>query len=182
MSRFDAGLLERARRAVAAFSAKPQEPAAPAQPVDDDEAILAIVMPMCEHFEGFRSHPYLCSAGVPSIAFGATYYLDGRRVTLKDPPVSVAHGRALLRAQLRRDFIPNVRRLCPAARTPQRIAALADWTFNLGAGRLQASTMRKRVNAEDWPGARAECLKWDMAAGRRLRGLARRRQAEAALL
>jgi GH24 family phage-related lysozyme (muramidase) len=37
---------------------------------------------LCEKFEGFRSGPYLCPAGVPSIGFGATFYLDGRPVRL----------------------------------------------------------------------------------------------------
>jgi GH24 family phage-related lysozyme (muramidase) len=43
---------------------------------------------LCRRFEGFFSHPYLCPAGVPTIGYGATYYEDGRKVTLRDPPIT----------------------------------------------------------------------------------------------
>jgi lysozyme len=39
-------------------------------------------------FEGFSAKPYLCSAKVPTIGYGSTYYLNGRRVTLLDKPIT----------------------------------------------------------------------------------------------
>ena len=47
-----------------------------------------------------------------------------------------------------------------------RLAAIVDFTFNLGAGRLQASTVRRRVNQRDWAGAAQELRRWVYGGGR----------------
>jgi lysozyme len=60
------------------------------------------------------------------------------------------------------------------------IAAIVDFTFNLGAGRLQTSTLRRRINQMDWTGAALELRKWVHCGGRVLPGLVARRQAEIA--
>ena len=59
---------------------------------------------------------------------------------------------------------------------------MVDFTFNLGAGRLQTSTLRRRINQTDWVGARLELRKWVHGGGRVLPGLVVRRQAEIALM
>ena len=64
----------------------------------------------------------------------------------------------------------------------RRFAALNSFAFNCGLGNYRISTLRKRVNEEDWEGAAEEILKWNKAAGRVMRGLTRRRKAEAVLL
>lgn len=63
-----------------------------------------------------------------------------------------------------------------------RVAALISFAYNCGLGNYRISTLRKRVEAGDWAGAREEIVKWNKAAGRVLPGLTRRRVAEAALL
>jgi lysozyme len=144
---------------------------------------LTITLALIRRFEGLFRGPYLCPAGVPTIGYGATYYEDGTRVTLHDPIISKERAEALLLWHVQNVYLPAVLKLCPAIvhETPERIAAVIDWTFNLGAGNLKASTMRKRINAGDWEGMRVECLKWNKAAGRVLRGLDIRRRAEVAL-
>ena len=57
---------------------------------------LTLAEELCRRFEGFRSKPYLCPAGVPTIGYGSTLYSDGRRVTLDDPPMDEPTARALL--------------------------------------------------------------------------------------
>ena len=59
---------------------------------------------------------------------------------------------------------------------------MVDFTFNLGAGRLQTSTLRRRINQMDWAGAALELRKWVHGGGRVLPGLVARRQAEIALM
>lgn len=54
-----------------------------------------------------------------------------------------------------------------------------DFTFNLGAGRLQTSTLRRRVNERDWSAAAKELCRWVYGGGRVLSGLVARRAAEA---
>lgn len=65
---------------------------------------------------------------------------------------------------------------------PRRIAAIISFCYNCGLGNYRISILRKRVNDEDWEGAAKEILKWDKAAGRKMRGLTRRRMAESEYL
>ena len=82
------------------------------------------------------------------------------------------------------DALSATLRFCPVLATEpeRRLAAIVDFTFNLGAGRLQASTLRRRVNQRDWPGAGRELQRWVYGAGRVLPGLVLRREAEVLLL
>ena len=63
--------------------------------------------------------------------------------------------------------------------TQEEFDALVDFVFNVGAGNFNASTLLKKVNAGDIHGAAAEFERWDMAAGKHMAGLLRRRHAEA---
>ena len=63
--------------------------------------------------------------------------------------------------------------------TQEEFDALVDFVFNVGAGNFAASTLLKKVNAGDIQGAANEFLKWDMAAGKHMAGLLKRRHAEA---
>lgn len=146
-----------------------------------DKAV-EIVAWLCRRFEGLSLTPYLCPAGVPTIGYGATHYLDGRRVTLSDPAISREAAERLLSRMVRLTYLPAVIRLCPGVDDAARLAALVDFTFNLGAGRLKSSTLRKRVNAGDWDQVPLELMKWTRGGGRVLRGLVLRRQAERRLL
>jgi lysozyme len=143
---------------------------------------LVMAEGLCKRFEGLYLRPYLCPAGVPTIGYGATFYENGRRVMLTDPPISKARAEQLLRWHLTRRFIPAVMALCPGAETPQQVAALADFAFNLGEGNLRTSTLRRKVNAGQWDEVPAQLMRWNKAGGRVLRGLTRRRQAEIDLL
>jgi lysozyme len=142
------------------------------------ELAVQVAADLCRRFEGCYLRPYLCPAGVPTIGYGATYYENGSRVTLGDAPISRARAEALLLWMVRTKYLPVVLKLFPGLAEPGRMAALIDFTFNLGAGALRGSTLRKRVHAGRWTEVPAEIRKWDKAGGRRLRGLTRRREAE----
>jgi len=150
---------------------------------------LTIAAELCKRFEGFRSKPYLCPAGVATIGYGSTHYSDGRRVTLQDPPVSEAQALTLLMRELLGTYAPGVIRQCPGLLPLAllendwcKLNAIVDFAYNLGVGRLQTSTLRRKVNAQDWEGAKAELVKWTRGGGRVLPGLVTRRKAEAELL
>lgn len=150
---------------------------------------LAEAVELCRRFEGFRARPYLCPAGVPTIGYGSTHYSDGRKVQLSDPPISEPAARLLLVTELFNTYAPGVLRQCPGLLPLalleadwQKLCALVDFAYNLGVGRLQTSTLRRRINACDWDGAAAELRKWVWGGGRKLPGLVARRAAEAALL
>ena len=59
--------------------------------------------------------------------------------------------------------------------------ALGSFAFNLGAGALQRSTLRRKVNREEHDAVPVEFRRWVWAGGRNLKGLIRRREAEAEL-
>jgi lysozyme len=143
---------------------------------------VEIAAALARRFEGLYLSPYLCPAGIPSIFYGATYYQDGKRVTLRDPVGTRDQAEDLLLWMVRTVYLPAVLKLCPMVDTPQRMAALIDFTFNLGAGNLNASTLRKRVNAGQWDQVPGELRKWNRGGGRVLRGLVIRREAEAGLI
>lgn len=144
---------------------------------------LRLAIELVKRFEGFRAKPYLCPAGVPTIGYGSTRYADGRPVELSDPPISREDAQALMETELYQHYLPAVLRLCPGARgNIKAINALVDFCYNLGSGRLQTSTLRRKVNSRDWTGAREQLKRWVRGGGRVLPGLVARREAEAALL
>ncbi len=55
---------------------------------------------LIKKFEGFRSKPYLCPAGVPTIGYGSTRYANGNAVNLSDAPITEAEATALLQQTL----------------------------------------------------------------------------------
>lgn len=143
---------------------------------------VQVAASLARRFEGCRLRPYLCPAGIPTIGYGATYYQGGLRVTLTDHPITKDHANNLLLWQVRTIYLPAVLKLCPSIDTPERLAAIIDFTFNLGTGRLKTSTLRKRINAGRWDDVPDELRKWNRGGGRVLRGLTIRREAEARLI
>jgi lysozyme len=144
---------------------------------------LDIAAALCKQFEGYRAKPYLCPAGVPTIGYGSTYYADGRKVALTDPSMSEPDAAALLLQELHHTYLPGVLRQCPVLLTDERKCnAIVDFAYNLGTGRLQTSTLKRKINAQDWDGAKEQLMLWTKGGGRVLPGLVKRRVAEVALL
>jgi len=144
---------------------------------------LELAAALCKQFEGFRGKPYLCPAGIPTIGYGSTYYSDGRKVSLDDPPMDEPTAKALLMVELLHTYLPGVLRNCPILATDERKCnAIVDFCYNLGIGRLQTSTLKRKINAQDWDGAKEQLMLWNKGGGRVLPGLTKRRLAEAALL
>jgi lysozyme len=142
---------------------------------------LDLAIALCKRFEGFRSKPYLCPAAVWTIGYGTTRYPNGQRVQPTDAPVTELQARVLLEWELQ-GCLASTLRLCPVLASDERRAnAIADFVYNLGAGRLQTSTLRRKVNARDWDGAKTELRRWVRGGGKVLPGLVIRREAEAAL-
>lgn len=140
---------------------------------------------LAKRFEGFhrvpkhdpgRAHPYVCPAGYWTIGYG-------RLCDPRHPPISETQAEAYLAQDLMTAMQATLR-YCPVLSTESesRLAAIIDFTFNLGAGRLQTSTLRRRVNQRDWPGAASELKRWVYGGGVVLPGLVIRRAANAALI
>lgn len=143
---------------------------------------VEVASELCKRFEGCYLTPYLCPAGVATIGYGATYYRDGTAVTLRDAPITKEQAKSLLLWMVETRYLPAVIRLCPEIDTPERLAAIIDFAFNLGSGALKASTLRRKINAGNWADVPSQLSRWNKAGGRVLRGLTIRRAAEAALI
>jgi len=144
--------------------------------------VIELFKMLLRRFEGVLLKPYICPAGVPTIGAGATTYEDGRKVKMSDPPLTVQQSDDLLEFHAQ-SFLDAAIRVSPVlANHPERHVAIGDFAFNLGTTRYKASTLRKRVEAEDWDGAADEMMKWVWGGGRKLPGLVKRRTVDANLL
>ena len=132
---------------------------------------------LIQQFEGFSAKPYKCPAGVPTIGYGATYYPDGRRVTMQDKPVSEADATDMLRSMLA-SYEAGVSRYVQVPLTQGQFDALVSFAYNLGLSALKSSTLLRLLNLRDYAGAAAQFLRWNRAGGKVLPGLTRRREAE----
>lgn len=148
-----------------------------------DEAIRLI-----EEFEGCLRlvgpdlyGPYRDPVGIWTLGIGSIWYLDGRRVSADSQPISKARCYELMHRELRQSCEPAIDRLITVRLHPLSRGALASFCYNLGGGALQASALRKAINARRWEDVPAEFAKWRMAGGRILPGLVRRRKAESDL-
>ena len=129
--------------------------------------------------EGFRNHPYLCPAGVPTIGYGNTYYADGRKVKMTDNPITQSEATELL-CDIVSEFEEGVNDLVKRPLKQNQFDALVSFTYNLGVPRLRKSTLLKKVNINpDDESITKEFQKWVFANGRELKGLKKRRNQEA---
>lgn len=142
-----------------------------------DQEALEVTVEIAKPAEGFRARPYLCPAGVWTIGYGATRYLDGRPVAPSDSPVSEVAADRLLEQSICQTYQPGTKALTPLLKGA-KLGAITDFSFNLGLTRLKASTLRKKLNMGDFHGAAEELKKWVNGGGRRLPGLVARRAAE----
>lgn len=130
-------------------------------------------------FEGFSAKPYLCSAKVPTIGYGSTYYLNGKKVTLLDKPITELEAFEMFKA-IADKFADKVSKLVTAPIDQAQFNAIVSLTYNIGPANFQKSTLLKKVNFNhNDPSIRAEFLKWNKAGGQVLKGLTIRRKAEA---
>lgn len=139
--------------------------------------IPTTLLRLIKAFEGCRLKAYLCPAGVWTIGWGSTG---------PDVQRGVVWDQATADVRLNRDaakYVALALKLSPVlAASPDKLAAIADFCYNLGPARYKASTLRRKVNAQDWNGAAKELQKWVWGGGRKLPGLIKRRAVEAQLL
>jgi lysozyme len=136
---------------------------------------------LIKSFEGLRLNAYLCSANVPTIGYGATYYSNDRKVSIGDKITKEA-AEVLLRKTVR-DFEQNVAALLNGVTVSQnQFDALVSFAFNLGTAALAKSTLLTKVKANpNDPTISREFDKWVNAGGKKVSGLVKRRRLEAEL-
>ena len=122
-------------------------------------------------FEGCRLSAYKCSAGVWTIGYGHTKGVrEGDSCTEEQATVWLTDD--IKETQTLLAHYINV----PVTRN--EFIALVSLAFNVGVGSLMKSKLLRKLNAGDRDGAAKEFLDFDLANGKRVAGLTRRRQAE----
>lgn len=136
---------------------------------------------LIKQFEGLKLSAYLCSAGVPTIGYGSTYYSNGVKVKLGDK-ITQEDAEKLLQHTVR-SFEKNVEALLNGVQVnSNQFDALVSFAFNLGTAALAKSTLLKKVKANPNDTAiAAEFGKWVNAGGKKSNGLTTRRRLEAEL-
>ena len=114
------------------------------------------------------------------MGYGATRSRTGGPIDLDMEPISEIEAEALLLRDLENSE-GWVSRLIKTALTENQYSALTSFIFNVGAGALQRSTLRMKLNRGECQNAADEFPKWKFANKRIMAGLVRRRAAERAL-
>ena len=133
---------------------------------------------LIKRFEGFSPTIYICPGGWPTIGYGHVVRKHER--DRFEAGINEDAGATLLRHDVGVSE-SAVLRLIQVPLDEGQFDALVSFTFNLGAGALQRSTLRRKVNREEHGAVPAEFRRWVWASGQKLTGLERRREAEASL-
>jgi lysozyme len=151
---------------------------------------------LLKHHEGFRKKPYQCAAGIWTIGYGHAMYAEQLKIPAtpegmaarKAFPLKPEDNRIWSKEEIDELLVKDVVRFERAVdryiRAPLRqneFNALISAVYNLGAGWLQRSPVRQRINRGDKEGAMEKLLEYNKAGGKVLRGLDNRRKDEAAL-
>ena len=132
---------------------------------------------MLKHHEGVRCKPYRDCVGLWTVGVG---HLIGDGKSLPDEwnkTFTMEEVDALLRKDLGR-FERGVQKFCPVPLKQGEFDALVSFSFNLGLGVLQRSTLRQKILRGDKTGASEEILKYNKAGGKIVKGLVTRRNDE----
>jgi lysozyme len=129
---------------------------------------------LIKKFEGLELNAYRCAAGVWTIGYGHTKDVERGDVWTE------AQADDALKHELI-EFEGYINDLVECSLTQNQFDALVSWVYNLGPANLQASTLLKKLNAEDYEDVPSQLKRWNKAGGKVLEGLIRRREAEALL-
>lgn len=147
---------------------------------------------MIKHDEGVRVKPYRCPALLWTIGVGHVIDQSHIKVPMeerKSLPIPAGWDRVLtmeeVNAILAKDlesFERGVLRLAPnLAGRQSKFDACVSFSFNVGLGNFQRSTIRMKIQREEWDQAADSFLMWTKAGGKELPGLVKRRKGERAL-
>lgn len=135
--------------------------------------LSAAGLELLKESEGFRDRTYLDVAGLPTIGYGH------RLVHPECYPAGITKAQAeVILLWDVREAEQAIERLVKVPLSQGQFDALVDFAFNLGEGRLSASTLLQYLNAGKYDDAAGQLLCWDHAGAQELSSLKARREAE----
>lgn len=143
--------------------------------------INAAGLRLIKSFEGFEPKWYRDPVGIWTIGFGHTDAAGApKHATSRGLILSDEAATEILANDLGQ-YAAAVEKAVKVPLNDNQFAALVSFTYNVGAGALAKSTLVKKLNAGNYGAVRSELAKWNKAGGKVLKGLTRRRAAEADL-
>jgi GH24 family phage-related lysozyme (muramidase) len=125
-------------------------------------------------FEGFRSMPYQDVVGKWTVGYGHLMVAgDG---LVQGSPITMGQATTLIKQDLH--TAEEAVNSCGVELTQNEFDALVSFTYNLGVGAFQRSTLLKLLKADRKNEAAVEFPKWAMAGGKEVPGILKRRHAE----
>lgn len=131
---------------------------------------------LIKRFEGLRLTAYQDSVGVWTIGYGTTRI--NNIPVVQGMVITESQANQYLLADLSEKFVPSIQRNTRALVTQSMFDALCCFTYNVGTGNLNKSTLFKDLNASKYLEAASGFMSWTKAGGVELAGLVKRRSAE----
>lgn len=122
-------------------------------------------------FEGKRNTSYIDPVGIWTLCYGETNGVKRGQYKTDEECID----------SLAKELLIHDKGMMRGVKVPlsdKEHAAYLSFTYNLGVGAFNSSTLLKKLNAGDRVGACNQLLRWDKAGGRVLRGLTLRRKEE----
>lgn len=136
---------------------------------------------LIKKFEGFRSGPYRCAAGIATIGYGTIIYPNGTKVKLTDANITEEQATTYLLANLK-SYIDCVNRRLKKELTQNQFDALVSLAYNIGTVGFESSTLARRIDKDPSnPDIEKQFLRWNKVLGEPNNGLTKRRKEEARL-
>lgn len=142
------------------------------------ETPIDVAVKLVKEFEGLELTAY------PDPGTGADPWTIGYGATGPGIKKGVVWTQAMADARLAQDlrrFADGVAAVVKVATNQNQMGAMISLAYNIGLGAFSGSTLLRKLNAGDYNGAKEQFARWNRAGGRVMRGLSRRRAAEAAV-
>lgn len=129
---------------------------------------------LIKKFEGCELESYQDSVGVWTIGFGHTKGVRQGQSITKDEALAMLDEELI-------EYEEYVEKLVEVPLNQDQFDALVCWVYNLGPTNLATSTLLYKLNKGQYDDVPSEIKRWNKAGGEVLKGLVRRREAEALL-
>ena len=134
---------------------------------------------LIKKFEKFVDKTYLCSAGKKTIGYGTR--LDYHPEIKKNVCITEPKATELLKTDLNKMVTPVIKNNVKVKLKQNQIDALYSLIYNIGMDKFVSSNLLKMLNVGKFKKMKKDWQEFQMADGKVLKGLVRRRQEELAL-
>jgi lysozyme len=143
--------------------------------------VISLACDLAKPFEGLSLVPYYCPAHYPTIGWGHLLSRDKTAPLSNFKSITLQEAELLLQGDVQEAFDGVIRLTKGITLTDNQLAALVDFTFNLGVGAFKGSTLLKLLKSNNFKGASEEFKRWVHEGKNVLPGLVKRRELERVL-